>query len=153
MSVITENNKDHLLNYEGVEQLLVKINDRFARTDRYATPDTIGMIRAEINTEVNSEDISTGDNYPVQITTDGNAFVNIDIPTSLPANGGNADTVDGKHASDFAVANHNHTISVTSTFIPNITSSYNDGVLTIFGATTNVEYTGITDVENTNTNP
>ena len=25
-----------------------------------------------------------------------------DIPTSLPANGGNADTVDGKHASDFA---------------------------------------------------
>lgn len=101
MSVITENNKDHLLNYEGVEQLLVKINDRFARTDRYATPDTLGMIRAEINTEVNSEDISTGDNHPVQITTDGNAFVNIDIPTSLPANGGNADTVDGKHAADF----------------------------------------------------
>lgn len=31
-----------------------------------------------------------------------------DIPTTLPANGGNADTVDGKHASDFAVANHNH---------------------------------------------
>ena len=26
-----------------------------------------------------------------------------DIPTSLPANGGNADTVDGKHASDFAL--------------------------------------------------
>lgn len=81
MSVITENNKDHLLNYEGVEQLLVKINDRFARTDRYATPDTLGMIRAEINTEVNSEDIFTGDNHPVQITTDGNAFVNINVPT------------------------------------------------------------------------
>lgn len=31
-----------------------------------------------------------------------------DIPTSLPANGGNADTVDGKHASDFANANHSH---------------------------------------------
>lgn len=28
----------------------------------------------------------------------------IDFPTSLPANGGNADTVDGKHASDFASA-------------------------------------------------
>lgn len=82
MSVITENNKDHLLNYEGVEQLLVKINDRFARTDRYATPDTLGMIRAEINTKVNSEDISTGDNHPVQITTDGNAFVNINVPTA-----------------------------------------------------------------------
>ena len=26
-----------------------------------------------------------------------------DIPTTLPANGGNADTVDGKHASDFAL--------------------------------------------------
>lgn len=27
-----------------------------------------------------------------------------DFPTSLPANGGNADTLDGKHASDFALA-------------------------------------------------
>lgn len=31
------------------------------------------------------------------------------IPTTLPANGGNADTVDGKHASDFADATHTHT--------------------------------------------
>ncbi len=31
-----------------------------------------------------------------------------DKPTSLPANGGNADTVDGKHASDFATAGHTH---------------------------------------------
>lgn len=32
-----------------------------------------------------------------------------DFPSSLPANGGNADTVDGKHASDFALASHgNH---------------------------------------------
>ncbi len=31
-----------------------------------------------------------------------------DIPTSLPANGGNADTVDGKHAADFAAADHTH---------------------------------------------
>lgn len=30
------------------------------------------------------------------------------IPNSLPANGGNADTVDGKNASDFAAANHTH---------------------------------------------
>lgn len=30
------------------------------------------------------------------------------IPASLPANGGNADTVDGKHASDFANAVHSH---------------------------------------------
>lgn len=31
-----------------------------------------------------------------------------DIPSSLPANGGNADTVDNKHASDFASATHSH---------------------------------------------
>lgn len=30
------------------------------------------------------------------------------IPTTLPANGGNADTVDGKHADDFAPAIHTH---------------------------------------------
>ena len=30
------------------------------------------------------------------------------IPDSLPANGGNADTVDGKHATDFATATHTH---------------------------------------------
>lgn len=30
------------------------------------------------------------------------------VPTSLPANGGNADTVDNKHADDFATADHNH---------------------------------------------
>lgn len=33
------------------------------------------------------------------------------IPTALPANGGNADTVDGKHASDFADVSHTHTAS------------------------------------------
>ena len=31
------------------------------------------------------------------------------IPASLPANGGNADTVDGKHANDFAASGHIHT--------------------------------------------
>lgn len=31
------------------------------------------------------------------------------IPTTLPANGGDADTVDGKHASDFATSDHAHT--------------------------------------------
>jgi hypothetical protein len=33
---------------------------------------------------------------------------NLTIPTSLPANGGNADTVDNKHASDFATSGHTH---------------------------------------------
>ena len=34
-----------------------------------------------------------------------------DFPTSLPANGGNADTVDNKHATDFAAAEHTHTVN------------------------------------------
>ena len=33
----------------------------------------------------------------------------IEIPTTLPASGGNADTVDGKHADEFASAEHEHT--------------------------------------------
>lgn len=36
------------------------------------------------------------------------------IPTSLPANGGNADTVDGKHATDFAAASHTHSYAASS---------------------------------------
>lgn len=37
------------------------------------------------------------------------------IPASLPANGGNADTVDGKHADDFATANHTHSAYANAT--------------------------------------
>lgn len=36
------------------------------------------------------------------------------IPSSLPANGGNADTVDGKHASEFATATHSHDYAASS---------------------------------------
>lgn len=36
------------------------------------------------------------------------------IPTSLPANGGNADTVDGKHADDFAPASHTHSYAAAN---------------------------------------
>lgn len=39
------------------------------------------------------------------------------VPTSLPANGGNADTVDGKHASDFAASSHTHNKSQISGLI------------------------------------
>lgn len=37
------------------------------------------------------------------------------IPSVLPANGGNADTVDGKHADDFAPATHDHKYAGSST--------------------------------------
>lgn len=45
------------------------------------------------------------------------------IPTSLPANGGNADTVDNKHASDFATASHAHSYN-DLTDKPTIPSAY-----------------------------
>jgi hypothetical protein len=36
------------------------------------------------------------------------------VPSSLPANGGNADTVDNKHAADFSLAEHIHSAATTS---------------------------------------
>lgn len=45
------------------------------------------------------------------------------IPASLPANGGNADTVDNKHASDFATAAHSHSYN-DLTNKPTIPSAY-----------------------------
>ena len=36
------------------------------------------------------------------------------VPTALPANGGNADTVDNKHAADFALASHAHSVATTA---------------------------------------
>jgi hypothetical protein len=37
-----------------------------------------------------------------------------DFPTSLPADGGNADTVDGKHANEFAPADHGTHVTTTT---------------------------------------
>lgn len=54
-------------------------------------------------------------------------------PTTLPANGGNADTVDGKHASDFALASdlsskantiHTHAISDVTDLSTNLAAKY-----------------------------
>ena len=54
--------------------------------------------------------LSDTSEHPVQnkvITNALNTKANLtDIPTSLPANGGNADTLDGKHASDFALSDN-----------------------------------------------
>ena len=57
--------------------------------DRYYT-------ESEIDTKLNGKANSSHTHTKSQIT---------DFPTSLPANGGNADTVDGKHASEFALLN------------------------------------------------
>lgn len=60
------------------------------------------------------------------LTNHNHSYNNLnDIPTSLPANGGNADTVDGKHANDFATSTHTHTAAEVgalpaTTVIPSI---------------------------------
>ena len=47
------------------------------------------------------------------------------LPEALPANGGNADTVDGKHATDFATASHTHVMSaITGLLDVLLTDSY-----------------------------
>lgn len=59
------------------------------------------------------------------------------IPTTLPANGGNADTLDGKHASSFAVTSHKHSISdITSGTLP--ISKGGTGANTVSGALANL---------------
>lgn len=47
-------------------------------------------------------------------------------PSALPADGGNADTVDGKHASDFATADHTHTAAGIGAAASNHTHSAAD---------------------------
>ena len=63
MSVVTENNKNHLLNYEGVEALLIKINDRFAKTDRFAESENLGLIKTYQN-----QPVSVNANVSMQLT-------------------------------------------------------------------------------------
>lgn len=61
------------------------------------------------------------------------------IPASLPANGGNADTVDNKHASDFATASHTHSQYATLSDVYPVGSVYlsvnNVNPSTLFGGT------------------
>ena len=64
-------------------------------------------MQAELNEKANDGDLAE-----VAKSGDYNDLANKPtiptVPSALPANGGNADTVDGKHASDFATAAHNH---------------------------------------------
>ena len=61
-----------------------------------------------------------------------------DFPTALPANGGNADTVDNKHASDFATASHTHSDYVSKNDTIAIAKG-GTGATTASGARANLE--------------
>ena len=78
-------------------------------TSTTATDKTWSAKKINENDEVARTAINThSGNDEIHVTAEEKAVWNgkaelADIPTTLPANGGNADTVDGKHASDFAL--------------------------------------------------
>ena len=78
------------------------------------------------------------------------------VPASLPANGGNADTVDGKHASDFATAGHTHTASDVGAAPASHTHNYASSSHThtaseVGAAAANHGHTGYADEDHTHT--
>ena len=105
-----KNNKANTSHGNHVPATQTANNKKFLRCDNTwqdVTPGNIGAAAAshthddryytetEINTKLDAKANTLHTHTKSQIT---------DFPTSLPANGGNADTVDGKHASDFASA-------------------------------------------------
>ncbi len=102
-----KNNKANTSHGNHVPATQTANNKKFLRCDNTwqdVTPGNIGAAPAshthddryytetEINTKLNAKANTSHTHTKSQIT---------DFPTSLPANGGNADTLDGKHASDF----------------------------------------------------
>ena len=62
-----------------------------------------------------------------------------DIPTSLPADGGNADTVDGKHASDFM---QNLGFLTTGSLLDHVLTMTESGYLFVSGGVTDIPVSG-----------
>ena len=77
------------------------------------------------------------------------------LPSSLPANGGNADTVDGKHASDFAGSSHGHSAATQSTngFMSTVDKKKLDGIAEGANAYTHPTYTARTGEPTANQTP
>lgn len=73
------------------------------------TTDVKGRVTSGINptsiTDFGIVDVYTKDETDMKMNTKAEKT---EIPTTLPANGGNADTVGNKHASDFATVSHVH---------------------------------------------
>ncbi len=84
-----------------------------------ANYELINAVLQMIDELVAKQDSLAGEAGHTHSGADGNgpkiAYANLTgTPASLPANGGNADMVDGKHASDFAQASHSHNAATTS---------------------------------------
>lgn len=87
MSVVNDTNKDHVLSYEGLEDVVAKIKNTFVRNTKQASDLELGLIKALENTDVQLNELqghdSEGNNYPVQIISDGTAFVNMPKPETV----------------------------------------------------------------------
>lgn len=75
-------------------EIIIYDPDESNTNPRFKVGDGVTKVNDLVFTDINKAN-SSHTHTKSQIT---------DFPTSLPANGGNADTVDGKHASDFATA-------------------------------------------------
>ena len=100
---------DH--NHDSVYADIDHVHTNYATTEHThntATTTTAGYLSATDKTKLDG--IATGANaYTHPATHPASMITGLPtIPTSLPANGGNADTVDNCHASDFAAATHDH---------------------------------------------
>lgn len=78
------------------------------------------------------------------VATSGNYYDLVNKPNSLPADGGNADTVGGKHASDFALTSHTHNASEVS-----IVDSNENFISTDVEGALNELFTSVSDGKNT----
>lgn len=87
MSVVNDTNKDYVLSYEGLEDVVAKIKNTFVRNTKQASEDELGLIKALENTDVQLNELQghdpDGNNYPVQIISDGTAFVNMPKPETI----------------------------------------------------------------------
>lgn len=84
-----------------------KITGKQLSTEDFTTELKVKLESTEI---ITSEDMERWDN---KSDFSGNYNDLINTPNALPADGGNADTVDGKHAIDFAEAEHIHSVVTT----------------------------------------
>ena len=105
-----KNNDECILPITRGELIFDSSGKQALRSDAFkATTSDHGLMTKEDKQKLDS--IAAGAEVNVQSdwnATSGDAYIK-NKPTSLPANGGNADTVDGKHASDFASSTHSHT--------------------------------------------
>lgn len=120
----TNNTEQCYLDYNGLVTVFHKIKSRFVYNNKVASDTELGLIKATTNIGVESSDIEPSDesgiNIPVQITSDGTAFVNV------PETSGGGESGDIPLVS----ATENGIVPKADSVISTINSQSNDWVLT-----------------------